>query len=477
MAWFLLKECLTITYSWLWKFLNFLVFLLESTPFQRTRLGHITAQLYQRPRVRDLAKELLAARQLHQDCVVFFCSSAGEYEQARPVIDRLLAEPHQRFLVAVFFYSISGVTFARARPEAQKTSLSLNLAPLTDSPWDWGWIFAVLRPAMTTVVRHEIWPGFLATAAAYGPVTMIGASVQSVDSTSAKILKKWLYSYFTKIYCLSQKDYASLTNLYGVTAQALMVAGDTKYDRVAQRSQGNEGVAKAWVQNLTTHGRIPPYSKILVAGSIYPRDTEILLDSYLKILNRGRPREDLWNLVLVPHKIDGPSIQEIADLCLGRGFQPVLTSQRSRGVDSQDELYKESGEKDLMGDHPKLPAVIIVDQMGFLAEIYGVGHAAYVGGALHHQVHNVLEPAIKGLSLAWGPRYTNSQEAEFLVNLKLAQVVTSAESLYNWWDSLDKSRLQRNHNQILDAMTSMLGATSRILKDWQKISNSFKDLD
>lgn len=473
MAWFLLKESLTLAYSLLWKLFGLFAFL-QKLPLRRLKsFKPLFQQLSLRPQVQVLALDFLKRRLQFKNCIIFFCSSAGEFEQARPVIDQLLKGRQEDLLIIVFFYSASGLSYALSRGEKPTPQLFLTLAPLTDSPWDWGWLFAVLRPSMTTIIRHELWPGFLATAAAYGPVTLMGASVQKEDSFMNKFLKSRLYQTFTRIYCLSNQDKNLLVSRYKIAPNKILMTGDTKYDRVAERSQGNLDTMKIWVEKLAPYlGSTPEnkHFKVLVAGSVYAADVAMLSDCFLQFSKTSGYQKDPWSLILVPHHVDPSSIQKITDLCLKSG----LNTMNSSHIPIDQPPSKSAPE--LWSNKSTGPRVIVVDQMGHLAEIYGLGCAAYVGGALHHQIHNVLEPAIRGLSLAWGPRYTNSQEAEFLVNLKLAQVVDSKESLLKWWQSLDSNQLKQNHTQIIATMSSKLGATQRIIEDWKEISPHINDL-
>ena len=103
--------------------------------------------------------------------------------------------------------------------------------------------------------------------------------------------------------------------------------------------------------------------------------------------------------------------------------------------------------------------MLIVDKMGILAELYGSADAAYVGGALHHQVHNVLEPASYGLPLAFGPRYHNQREAQSLVEKGLAKVISDPDGLRDWLRGLSD---QCADSKTLAAVTSLTGAAERI---------------
>jgi 3-deoxy-D-manno-octulosonic-acid transferase len=417
----------------------------------------VVRQLLGRQEIPALARDLLKIRRPYTSCRIFFCSSAGEYEQARPLIDRFARD--NQTLIVVFLYSQSGLKYVHARHDLVYASVHCLLTPFSDSPWDWGWLFAVLRPHSIYLVRHEIWPGFLMTAQAYGAVFLICASVQKKSGLLSRLLKNRLYQYFDRIYCVSENDQTQFMELYGIHPGRLFVTGDTKYDRVRERANASENSVELWRNTIQKFAPQGAQRRVFVAGSIYPVDLALLLPAFLKISPPTEPpvgADSPWTLVLVPHHIHPEAIQKILEQCQVYQLSPLLTSQLSSAEDNPRVPFKES-------------CVFIVDQMGFLAEIYGIAHAAYVGGALHHQVHNILEPAVRGLPLAWGPSYHNSQEAEFFVKASLAKVVSSPNDFYLWWESLDSKQLSLQKAQFDAAVNGMLGATSKIIQDGQTL--------
>jgi len=110
--------------------------------------------------------------------------------------------------------------------------------------------------------------------------------------------------------------------------------------------------------------------------------------------------------------------------------------------------------------------------MGMLSEVYGAAEAAFVGGALHRQVHNVLEPACHGLALAYGPFYKNSQEAVHLARAGLADVVSDAAAFAAWLEAADKRLSRGEEPPLARALDELAGASDRILADWRWILGS-----
>lgn len=396
-------------------------------------------QLMGRQSALDLARTIARERSRYAHGMIFFCSSAGEYEQAKPLITRL--DQRGDIFILILFFSKSGLDFARARGERQ----TMALTPPTDSVWEWGSVFAAARPNATAIVRHEIWPGFLTTAAAYAPVYLINASrsLGEAQSLLKRTIKGMLLRKVSHIYTVSEEDRDFFQNEYNISPAALSVTGDTKYDRVFERSLTQKEATRALKANLDATTSRPLR---MTVGSAHKPDVENILRAFLAL----GPAASAWQVVLVPHHATEEMVTWIQEKLSEAGISHTLLSSLSN-----------------LATTPRADsAVVIVDRMGVLAEIYAAGQAAFVGGAFHHQVHNVLEPACRGLALAWGPFYKNSQEAIQLVKFGLARVVTDAATLATWWNTLPVE-LRGKTTAISEAVAKLCGASDKIMTDWQ----------
>lgn len=388
--------------------------------------------------LRNLARE----RSGKPSCAVFFCSSAGEYEQAKPLIDRLMEEG--TWHVQIVFFSRSGYDYAEARGE----TVPYLLSP-ADTIWNWGEIFSALRPDLTVVVRHELWPAFLETAKHWGRLILIDASLSRGETSSrAKRLgRRLLLSYFDKIYVVSDEDKRFFTSQYALSSSRIVACGDTKYDRVLERAGGRAGHVEKIASLLD---RLHPERKFrAVIGSAHPPDVEVVLQSLRSL------KEDLadWQLIFAPHHVDPESINWLASRLESEGLDSELFSTLE---------HEKSGSARASS---QALVTVIIDRMGLLAEIYGCCDAAFVGGAMNYQVHNVLEPASHGLALAFGPFYKNSPEAIRLVDSGLAHVTEGPESLTAFWRDA-ASRDPATKARMLQAVDQLRGASRRILHDW-----------
>ena len=377
----------------------------------------------------------------HKDRYLFFCSSAGEYEQGLPIARKLENTGGE---VVICFFSRSGYEFAQARQEKRCYFLSP-----ADSYWSWKGIFKILEPRASFVVRHEIWPGFLKFASSWRQgVFLINASKSlSAKSHLQHRLKGMLFSYFRKIYFVSEQDHEYFTQELGLPAKKLVCTGDSKYDSVYERSMLKKTEASKYRDLLARFGKI---DSRLVIGSAWEKDVEVGLGALTDLKHQTSKS---LQLMIALHKPEEHAVADIERSCRKLG----LSSRRLSTMLLTDR-------QNLQGIPQSPYDVIIVDSVGILSELYCCGDLAFVGGALHYQVHNVLEPAFYALALAYGPLYKNSGEAVLLAEAKVISIVKDKNDLANWWT--DQISAGYESGQRASALIkSYLGASEEILAD------------
>jgi 3-deoxy-D-manno-octulosonic-acid transferase len=384
--------------------------------------------------------ELARRRAEKTHAALFFCSSAGEYEQAKPLIDRIIKKNSGDWFVHICFFSRSGFAFAKARSEI----LSYSLCPL-DSVWAWGQIFSAIQPEVTFVVRYELWPAFLSTARHFGKLYLVNASRGDVPG-EVSFWKKWgkrqirgrLLQFFDKIFVVDDEDARFFKEHYLLLCEKIVLAGDTKYDRVRERALYKADTAPTLDGHLKN---ISHAALRFIVGSGHKADLAITLAAR-SLFNAEEANK--WLLVLVPHDVSSTNIE--------------LTLKQVKTAGLRVELFS------MPKSTPGLQ-VLIVDTIGQLAEFYAVCDAALVGGAFHHRVHNVLEPACHGLPTAFGPLHKNSSEALELIKAKAAKVVATPEQLALWWQKQnhESTAWQTASVCALSTVERLCGASNRIL--------------
>jgi 3-deoxy-D-manno-octulosonic-acid transferase len=361
--------------------------------------------------------------------VWFHASSMGEFEQAKPIIAELKRRRPDVRVIASFF-SPSGYDHSRSYPLADV----IVYLPF-DSRAGAAMFVGLVQPDVAVMVRYDVWPNHIWELARRGiPVMIANATMRSTTPRRLPLARNfhhYLYGAIHSILTVSDNDVRAFDafSLDGVRVAAI---GDTRYDQVIQRS--GEARRKHILPERITAGK-----RVIVAGSTWPEDEEALLPAVLRLSGQ---REDIL-LILVPHE---PTLEHLDDI-----------EARLRGTTSFirfSDLNEYAGER-----------VIIVDSIGILLTLYAYAHVAYVGGSFRQGVHNVLEAAVYGIPVLFGPRHRNSREPLLLVEHGGGFVINGAEELFQALENLlrdDQARAAAGE-RALEFVRSHTGATRKFL--------------
>ena len=368
--------------------------------------------------------------------VWFHAASVGEFEQARPLIERLRREQPQRQIVVTFFSS-SGYEARKNYPLAD----GIYYLPFATRRRARRFI-AALQPSMAIFVKYEFWPAYIRE-----------LKKQNIPTYSISSIFR-PHQYFFRWYGKSQlrvlrafthlfvQDEASreLLAKHGITQ--VSVAGDTRFDRVNEILMANSQKPTADLRPIANF--VQGADRVIVAGSTWPED-EKLLEKYLN--------HQSTKLILVPHELDEKHLHFIFNLFKGRiiRYSAHASSMLMPAVQEKSEERFE-------------PQVLLVDTMGLLSSVYRFAHTAYIGGGFGEGIHNTIEAATYGIPVIFGPNYHQFREAQGLID------AGAARSIANY------SQLEAALNTALDNyteigpkasayVTSELGATDKIYQD------------
>ncbi len=359
---------------------------------------------------------------------LFFCSSAGEYEQAKPIMDRGLKKG---FRVVIIFFSKSGYDFAKKRNE----TAAFFLSP-PDTLWHWrSWLDA-LKPDTIFIVRHEIWPAFMFVGSQYAKIFLINVELNPQKSEFKHKISRILYQRAYGIFVVSEEDKTKLEAFMPLQRDKIFAVGDTKYDRVYERTLSAAKGEASFLPNAGWHERPQ-----LIVGSAWLPDVELVAKAFRQILQKAPS----WLLVIVPHDLSQSNIKKIFELLTESGLKPKILN------DDLDDFMPANG-----------GSTIIIERMGVLAELYREAHLAFVGGGCHYRVHNVLEPAVFGLPIACGEHYDFSPEARLLVKQGLLQVVYDEKDVFRWWQTWQNKACFRDE-KLVATLEELRGAADRIV--------------
>ena len=306
--------------------------------------------------------------------VWFHAASLGEFEQGRPVIERLKAEnPETKILLT--FFSPSGYEIRKNYNGADIVSY----LPL-DTYFAARNFVKLVKPSKAVFVKYEFWPNYLlALQQADVPVYSISAIFRE-SQVFFKVYGGWYRSLLRVFSHIFVQDNASLDLLKKYDITNASVCGDTLFDRVYDLySQAKQ---LPLIEEFAKGGQ-----PIIVAGSTWPKDEELLVQ-YLKL------HPDL-KLILVPHEVHQSHILEISKLLDGKFVR-----------------YSEANSENLAQAN-----CLVVDVIGILSSIYRYANVAYIGGGFGVGIHNTLEAAVWHVPVVFGPNFQRFREARELISV------------------------------------------------------------
>ncbi len=359
-------------------------------------------------------------------------ASMGEYEQARPIIHEIRQRLPESVIILSFF-SPSGYDHVQ-----KSASLADIITYLPFDSYNRAKRFLrIVQPDAGIFIRHDLWPNHLWLAKKRGVFLILAsASVHEKSLRHKPILRslnRAIIESFDVVCAISKNAVQGLTKFVR-DRERLLVTGDTRYDQVLFRSHEKklDGVLpENWRNGKRT----------FVAGSIWREDAAVFIPAY----TAAQKQVSGLRMMIVPHEPTPEHVQEIETMCKSSGLPAATLSQWRDG---------------------DLSPVLIVDRIGILANLYGVGQAAFVGGSFGPGIHNVLEAAVHGLPVLFGPRMRNSPEAIELVDAGISQVVIDEvvcqEALVNFFvDETYRSQLaERSRAFVLERC----GASAKLVE-------------
>lgn len=359
----------------------------------------------------------------------FHASSVGELEMLVPVIEqwsRFSTGEGQRFasVITIFSESAEG-TVEKLAERLRESGADIRFAGY--SPWEGEWDGALARvnPSFVMTARYEAWPELWMSLGIQDiPLFVIGAQARSSLTWARRICAALGQPIPKQIFCtILENDIADLKSDF--SDAEIRVTGDPRWERAWTRSQVGNVRARELISRSLALPK--PWG---VLGSAWKEDLEL----FAPVLKDRKGT--LW---IVPHKIDEAHVSEI-EAVLKKGG---LSSQRTRDAIA-------IGKVD----------ALIVNEMGFLLELYSAADWAYVGGGFNDGIHNTIEPAIYGIPVACGPKNAERfRETALLSSSGQLQIVRKSEELREWLS-------QGPVKQPLwkEQVSQQLGASERVIQ-------------
>lgn len=322
----------------------------------------------------------------------FHAASLGEFEQGRPVMERL-KKLHPEIKILLTFYSPSGY-------EVRKNYAGADVICYlpADTPTKAAKFVRLTNPVKAIFIKYEFWPNYLKELEKRNTPTISISAIFRPDQMFFKwyggFYRKLLHSF--EIFFVQDENSKTLLNKAGV--EKVIVAGDTRFDRVADLAGDAKKITliEQFVKNAP---------KVIVAGSTWPADEELLI--------RYQQKHPEVKLIMAPHEIHEGHIAAIEKLTAGNSVRFTEATENIK------------------------QSILIVNTIGMLSSVYQYAHIAYIGGGFGVGIHNTLEAAVWNKPVLFGPNHERFREALGLIRAGGAFAIKQYDDLENTLNEID----------------------------------------
>ena len=368
--------------------------------------------------------------------VWFHAASLGEFEQGRPLMERIRKE-HPQYKILLTFFSPSGYEVRKNYEGAD----IICYMPI-DTRLNAIRFLRLVRPVMAFFIKYEFWSNFLHILK-YRHIPTY--SVSSIFREDQVFFKWYGRSYANVLRCFTRffvQNEESKRLLEGIGIHDVDVVGDTRFDRVLQIKEAAKDlpICEAFRKGSATASSAEALPRdgyqVFVAGSSWPPDEEI----FIPYFNQHKE----WRLLIAPHVIGEDHLKLI--LSLIKGKKVVRYTQTTP---------EEAAEAD----------VLIIDCFGLLSSMYRYGDVAYVGGGFGVGIHNTLEAAVWNMPVLFGPNNKKFQEAQGLLKSCGGFEINNSDEFDTIMGKLmnDASFLKSAGDKAGAFVASLSGATDKVL--------------
>ena len=353
--------------------------------------------------------------------VWFHAASLGEFEQGRPLME-LLRQRHPEYKILLTFFSPSGY---EVRKNYQGADIICYL-PL-DTRVNAIRFLRLVRPVMAFFIKYEFWYNYLHILR-HRKVPVY--SVSSIFRPDQVFFRWYGREYAHVLRCVTRffvQNEESKRLLEDLGLKDVMVVGDTRFDRVLQIK---EAAKQLPIAEAFSRGH-----KVFVAGSSWPPDEDVFIEYF----NEHRD----WRLIIAPHVIGEDHLRQI------------LSKLKMSSVLYTQTTPEEASKADCL----------IINCFGLLSSIYQYGQVAYVGGGFGVGIHNVLEAAVWGMPVIFGPNNKNFQEAQGLLAAGGGFEIATDDNFSQLMDRLssDSKFLEESSTVASTFVQGQVGATEKVL--------------
>lgn len=357
----------------------------------------------------------------------FHAASLGEFEQGRPIMEAIRRE-HPGYKILLTFFSPSGYE-VRKNYDGADVVVYLPI----DTKRNARRFLRLTNPVMAFFIKYEFWSNYLHMLKGRHVPTF---SVSSIFRPNQIFFRAYGKGYGKVLDCFTHffvQNEESRDLLKSIGIDCVSVTGDTRFDRVLQIRDA--GKSLPIVENFVG-GTAEDRPHVFIAGSSWPPDEDI----FIRYFNEHRE----WKLIIAPHVIGDDHMKQI----LGK-------------LERKTVRYTEATTENVVGAE-----CLIIDCFGLLSSIYRYADVTYVGGGFGVGIHNVLEAAVWGKPVIFGPNNKNFQEAQGLLKAGGGFEITSYDDFVGVMRKLaDDKALEQSRERAGGFVESLAGATRQIMKE------------
>ena len=365
----------------------------------------------------------------------FHAASLGEFEQGRPLMERIRKD-YPQYKILLTFYSPSGY---EVRKNYEGADIICYMP--VDTRLNAIRFLRLVRPVMAFFIKYEFWSNFLHILKHRNIPTY---SVSSIFREDQVFFKWYGRNYAGVLKCFTRffvQNEESKRLLEGIGITAVDVVGDTRFDRVLQIKEAAKhlpiceafrtGVASSQSADVPHHD-----FKVFVAGSSWPPDENI----FIPFFNEHKD----WRLLIAPHVIAEEHLKLILSLIKGKKVVRYTQTTPEEAADAD---------------------VLIIDCFGLLSSMYNYGDVAYIGGGFGVGIHNTLEAAVWNMPVIFGPNNKKFQEAQGLLKSGGGFEINTYEDFSGLMSSLmnDETFLNQAGDKAGAFVAHLAGATDKVL--------------
>ncbi len=358
---------------------------------------------------------------------IWIHAASGEIEYARSLIRELKTRAPQVPILVTY-----------SSPSAKKILVGLDIDAWAALPWDFDFcferFFKLWKPRALLVSRTDLWPVMAQFTDKKNIPSYLFSATFADNSSRLRGLTRYLTAFslekLNMIFCVSDEDASNLRDLKIKTP--VQVIGDTRFDQVIHRLNHPKELKLS----------LQPKGFVFIMGSTWPEDEAVLVPAIAELKKSG------VKFILAPHENSAEHLNQLqADLR------------------AKDLTYGRYTQNDRWTDED----VLIIDQVGILAELYTWANVAFVGGSFRRQVHSVMESLAAGLTVLVGPYHQNNREAlvyqqKHASGISLVTCALNSEDIVQHVKSVQTSALPELNKAVLLEVSKNQGSTQRLFE-------------